>query len=123
MDARLTISFIQKPYEEAMFYELQVVYERDNQDCTQFINDYLNWSLYQSPWPFPRIDTLSFTEYREMFLEDIDSVKSELIKVKSMTFKRMRAEETKDSILTKKGCRFRIICKIFRPERPSEHNY
>ena len=98
MDAQLTISFVQKPQEEITSYEPQIVYEGDNQDCTQFMNEYQDWSLYKSPWSFARLDTISFAEYREKFLEDVDSVKSELMKVKSRAFKRMMAAEIDRSI-------------------------
>ena len=98
MNARLTISFVQEPSMGMMIYKPQFVYEGDNGDCTQFTNDYEDWSLYKSPWPFSRIDTLSFAEYREKFQEDVDSVKSELMKVKSRAFKRIMAEEIDRSI-------------------------
>lgn len=93
MDARLTISFVQEPFMEMMTYKPRFVYEGDNADCTEFMNAYLDWSLFKSPWPFSRIDTLSFAEYREKFQEDIDSVKSELKKVKSLAFRRMKTAE------------------------------
>lgn len=98
MDARLTISFLQKPYEELMIYEPQLVYEGDNKDCTEFMENYQNWSLYRSPWPFERLDTISFAEYREKFQQDVDSVKRELMKVRSLAFRQGMAEEIDGSI-------------------------
>lgn len=100
MDARLTISFLQKPFEEMMVYEPQVVYEGDNKDCTAFTKDYQNWSLYANPWTFERLDTLTFAEYREKYLEDVDSVKAELMKVKSMAFRQMMTEQIDGSIVS-----------------------
>ena len=92
MDARLNIAFVQKDFEGMVIYEPEVDYQGDNADCTAFMNGYMDWSLFESPWPFSRIDTLSFAEYREQYLEDVDSLKSELAKVKSMAFKRAMME-------------------------------
>lgn len=85
MEANLAITFVQENDEETgTEYEPTVVYEGDNGDCMQFMKAYQDWSLFNSPWPFSRLDTLSFAEYREKFLEDIDSVKRELFQVKSL---------------------------------------
>ncbi len=100
MDACLTISFIQKPYRERIIYEPQVLYEGDNKDCTEFMGNYQNWSLYANPWTFPRLDTLSFAEYREKFQQDVDSVKRELMKVKSLAFRQMMTEQIDGSIVS-----------------------
>lgn len=54
-------------------------------------------SLY-NVWPFSRIDTMSFAQYREKFLEDMDRVKSELKEVKSLAFRRMMMAEIDRSI-------------------------
>ena len=74
MDARLNIAFVQKDFEGMVIYEPEVDYQGDNADCTAFMNGYMDWSLFESPWPFSRIDTLSFAEYREQYLEDVDAV-------------------------------------------------
>lgn len=100
MDARLTISFLQKPYEGLMIYEPQLVYEGDNKDCTEFMENYQNWSLYANPWTFSRLDTLTFAEYREKFLEDVDSVKRELMKVRSLVFRQEMTEEIDGNIVS-----------------------
>ena len=39
-------------------------------------------------WPFEMLDTMSFAEYREAYLEDVDRVKSNLVKIKSLAFKK-----------------------------------
>ena len=92
MDARLNISFMQEDFEGMLVYEPEVDYQGDNADCTAFMNDYMDWSLFENPWTWERLDTLSFAEYREQYLEDVDSVKSELVKVKSLAFKRAMME-------------------------------
>lgn len=100
MVAKLDISFVQEKDESAgmVFYEAQVDYEGDNKDCMEFLKAYQDWALLKNPWPFTRLDTLSFAEYREKYLEDVDSVKSELMKVKSAAFRRGLAEEIDYSI-------------------------
>ena len=92
MDALLNISFVQGDFEGMLIYEPEVDYQGDNADCTAFMNDYMDWSLMENPWTWERLDTLSFAEYREQYLEDVDSVKSELVKVKSLAFKRAMME-------------------------------
>ena len=92
MDAQLNISFVQGDFEGMVIYEPEVDYQGDNADCTAFMDGYMNWSLFKSPWTWERLDALSFAEYREQYLEDVDSVKSELVKVKSLAFKRMMME-------------------------------
>ena len=92
MKAELVISFIKGEDESMVTYEPVVDYQGDNADCTDFMDGYMDWWLFESPWPFSRIDTLSFAEYREQYLEDVDSLKSELAKVKSWAFKRAMME-------------------------------
>ena len=102
MDARLVISFAQESEGDKNGYQLQFVYEGDNGDCTEFMKAYQDWSLFKNPWPFSRIDTLSFAEYREKFQQDVDSVKSELKKVKSLAFRRIWQR--------KSTVAYRVIC-------------
>ena len=92
MDASLDLSFVQGEYEGMVTYEPAVDYRGDNADCTAFMDAYMDWSLFENPWSWDRLDTLSFAEYREQYLEDVDSVKRELMKVKSLAFKRMMME-------------------------------
>lgn len=93
MQAELTIGFVQKNDEKyGIFYEPQVEYKGDNGDCTAFLKAYEDWSLMKNPWPFTRLDTLSFAEYREKFLEDVDRVKCELFKIKSLAFRQAMTE-------------------------------
>ena len=92
MDARLDIAFVQGEYEGMVTYDPSVDYQGDNADCTAFMDAYMDWSLFENPWSWDRLDTLSFAEYREQYLEDVDSVKRELMKVKSLAFKRMMME-------------------------------
>ena len=92
MDAQLNISFVQGDFEGMVIYEPEVDYQGDNADCTAFMDAYMDWSLFENPWSWERLDTLSFAEYREGYLEDVDSVKRELVKVKSLAFRRMMME-------------------------------
>lgn len=52
---------------------------------------------YES-WPFERLDTMSFADYREGYLENVDQVKSDLMKVKSPAFKRVMVDMIDQSI-------------------------
>ncbi len=92
MEADLDIAFTQREEEGMTLYDPRVDYRGDNADCTAFMNGYMDWSLMENPWTWERLDTLPFAAYRELFLEDVDSVKSELVKVKSLAFKRMMME-------------------------------
>ena len=99
MEASLTLSFTEKKDKSSLQpYELELKYSGDNGDCTEFMRKYEEWSCSKSPWPFPRIDTMSFALYREKFLKDVDSVKSELVRVKSLAFRRMMMTEIDNNI-------------------------
>lgn len=98
MKAELVISFIKGEDESMVTYEPVVDYQGDNADCTAFMNAYMDWSLFESPWSFERLDTITFAEYRETYLEDMDAQKAKLMKVESMAFRRMMAEEMDASI-------------------------
>jgi len=93
MEAELLIAFEQKEEEGMMLYEPVVDYRGDNADCTEYMDAYMNWSLLENPWTWERIDTLSFAEYREGYLEDVDVQKEKLMQVKSMAFRRMMTRE------------------------------
>lgn len=88
MQAELFIDFV--PQGNA--YELQLEHQGDNADCTEFMDDYLKWAYTENPWTFARIDTLTFAEYRESYLEDLDTQKGKLMKVKSMSFRKILLE-------------------------------
>ena len=83
MNAELVISFIKGEKEGKVTYEPAVDYQGDNADCTAFMDGYMDWWLWESPWPFERIDTLPFAEYREslafrrMMLGTIEAAVSE----------------------------------------------
>ena len=99
MEASLILSFVEKKDKNSLLpYDLELEYSGDNGDCTEFLQKYEDWSLYKNVWPFSRIDTMSFAGYREKFLEDIDRVKSELMKVKSLSFRRAMTTEINRSI-------------------------
>ena len=51
MDARLNISFVQGDFEGMVTYEPEVDYQGDNADCTAFMDGYMDWWLFESPWP------------------------------------------------------------------------
>ena len=75
MEASLTFSFVEKKDKSSLLpYDLELEYSGDNGDCTEFMQKYEALSLY-NVWPFSRIDTMSFAQYREKFLEDMDRVK------------------------------------------------
>ena len=98
MEASLTFSFVEKKDKSSLLpYDLELEYSGDNGDCTEFMQKYEALSLY-NVWPFSRIDTMSFAQYREKFLEDMDRVKSELKEVKSLAFRRMMMAEIDRSI-------------------------
>lgn len=92
MKAELVISFIKGEDESMVTYEPVVDYQGDNADCTAFMNAYMDWSLFESPWSFERLDTITFAEYREAYLEDMDVQREKLMKVKSLSFRQMMSE-------------------------------
>ena len=96
MDADLDISFHTEKYEESDIYVPDVTYTGDNADCYHFMRDSDGWE-YES-WPFERLDTMSFADYREGYLENVDQVKSDLMKVKSPAFKRVMVDMIDQSI-------------------------
>ena len=87
MKADLTISFHKEKNEEDDAYVPEVNYVGDNADCFCFMKEFDRWQY--DAWPFEMLDTMSFAEYREAYLEDVDRVKSNLVKIKSLAFKRM----------------------------------
>ena len=92
MEADLGISFTKEETYGMILDRVVLDYQGDNADCTAFMDAYMDWSLFENPWSWERLDTLSFAEYREGYLEDVDSVKRELVKVKSLAFRRMMME-------------------------------
>ena len=89
MEANLGISFRQKEFQGMLLDEVVLDYQGDNADCTEF---YKNCVKIWMHWPFTRIDTLTFAEYREGYLEDFDAQKGKLMKVKSAAFRKMMSE-------------------------------
>lgn len=89
MEANLGISFRQEEFQGMLLDEVVLDYQGDNADCTEFYENCLKIWMH---WPFTRIDTLTFAEYREGYLEDLDAQKAKLMKVKSAAFRKMMSE-------------------------------
>ena len=92
MEAYLGISFTKEEAYGMILDRVVLDYQGDNADCTKFYDDYGKWCYRESPWPFTRIDTLTFAEYREVYLEDMDVQREKLMKVKSLSFRQMMSE-------------------------------
>ena len=92
MEADLGISFTKEEAYGMILDRVVLDYQGDNADCTKFYDDYGKWCYRESPWPFTRIDTLTFAEYREAYLEDMDVQREKLMKVKSLSFRQMMSE-------------------------------
>lgn len=63
MEASLIISFVEKKDKRNLqSYDVELEYSGDNGDCTEFMKGYHDWSLSRTkcPWPFSRIDTMTF---------------------------------------------------------------
>ena len=95
MEANLGISFEQEEFHGMLLDKVVLDYQGDNADCTEF---YENCVKIWMHWPFTRIDTLTFAEYREGYLEDLDTQKGKLMKVKSLAFRQMMSEVLKKDV-------------------------
>ena len=74
------------------------VYNGDNKDCYEYIKSHDVESLL-AKWPFERIDKLSFSQYRDQYIADVEKDKAELNKIKSLQFRRfMHKQIEADSI-------------------------
>lgn len=76
-----------------------LVYEGDNGDCARFIDDMQQWQ-YCANWPFERLDTTKFADYRRLYLAEVDSVYASLNKVRSLTFRRQIRKYLDESIVS-----------------------
>ena len=98
MEADLGISFTKEETYGMILDRVVLDYQGDNADCTKFYDDYDKWCYRESPWPFTRIDTLTFAEYREAYLEDMDVQRGRLMRVKSLAFRQMMSEVLKKDV-------------------------
>ena len=96
--ADLGISFTKEETYGMILDRVVLDYQGDNADCTKFYDDYDKWCYRESPWPFTRIDTLTFAEYREAYLEDMDVQRGRLMRVKSLAFRQMMSEVLKKDV-------------------------
>lgn len=62
-------------------------YIGDNGDAARFIDDMQQWQ-YSDTWSFERLDTTRFSDYRRLFLAEVDSVYASLNKVQRLVPRR-----------------------------------
>lgn len=94
MTAELQISFHEEEFMGEMLTVADVAYTGDNADCFRFMQDFEKWG--RDAWPFERMDTLTFAQFRELLLEDLDLLRSRLIQVKNPVFRAMMNRQIGD---------------------------
>lgn len=62
-------------------------YHGDNSDCFDYLKSHKLLRLLDA-WPFERLDTISFNDYRRLWTKDVEAYKTEANKVKSQAFRR-----------------------------------
>lgn len=72
--------------------KVDFVYNGDNKDCYDFLKSHDVESLLEK-WPYERIDKLSFSQYRNQYIADVEKEKVELNKIKSLQFRRFMHEQ------------------------------
>ena len=91
MTADLQIAFHEEEFMGEPMTVAKVEYAGDNADCFRFMQDFEKWK--RDAWPFERMDTLTFAQYRELLLEDLDLLHSRLIQVKNPVFRAMMNQQ------------------------------
>lgn len=87
MKAELDISFRKGKYLD-MDVNLPVVkYSGDFVDCFHFLEEFAAWN--NDAWTFERMDTLTFPQFREALLEDLDLLRYRLMQVEHPVFRAM----------------------------------
>lgn len=85
MKADMDISFRKGKYLD-MDVNLPVVkYSGDLADCFHFLEEFVAWN--NNAWPFERMDTLSFPQFRETLLEELDLLRYRLMQVEHPVFR------------------------------------
>ena len=91
MTADLQIAFHEEEFMGEPMAVAEVEYAGDNADCFRFMQDFEKWK--RDAWPFERMDTLTFAQFRELLLEDLDLLHSRLIQVKNPVFRAMMNQQ------------------------------
>lgn len=91
MKAKLDIAFHQENYMGMMMNFADVDYKGDYADCFYFMEEYDKWE--RNAWTFERMDTLTFTQYRELLLKDLEYFHQKLLEIKQPAFRAMMENE------------------------------
>ena len=91
MKAKLDIAFHQENYMGMMMNFADVDYKGDYADCFYFMEEYDKWE--RNAWTFERMDTLTFTQYRELLLKDLEYFHQKLAKIEQPAFRAMMEDE------------------------------
>lgn len=91
MKAELNIAFHQENYMGMMMNFADVDYKGDYADCFYFMDEYGKWD--RNAWPFERMDTLTFTQFRRLLLKDLDNFHQKLAKMEQSAFRAMMEDE------------------------------
>lgn len=91
MKANLDIDFHQENFEDTVMNFADVDYQGDYADCFYFMKEYEEWN--RNAWTFERMDTLTFSQYSNLLLKDLDDWQKKLEKVSYPTFQAMLENE------------------------------
>lgn len=91
MDCTLDISFHQENYMGTPMNFADVEYQGDYADCCNFMQEYDKWD--RTAWPFERMDTLTFVQFRKLLLQDLENLRAQLAKIGHPAFRAMMENE------------------------------
>lgn len=72
-------------------------YQGDNADCFNYLKSHDMYGLLET-WPFERLDTISFNNYRQQWTAEVETCKVAANQVKSLAFRRMMNEQLDDLV-------------------------
>lgn len=96
MEMNITESKVKKNSEDenhGVIFE----YKGDNKDCFDYLQSHDIFDIVER-WPFERLDTISFADYRRLWTADVEAYKVDVNRVKSLAFRRMMNEQLDYSI-------------------------
>lgn len=74
-------------------YQWQPTYSGDNKDCYDYLNNHDSYMDIAGQWSWERLAGISFKDYRAAIMSSIDSLKDDVVKVKSLNFRRQMMEQ------------------------------
>ena len=77
-------------------YDFKVNYKGDNADAFEYLNKYGSIMTFYKRYPSNKIKDLSFKEYRDLVINDVDSARYMLSKIQNTEFRQKRYKELYD---------------------------